>query len=191
MLEKSVKLMKFTVNIWQHMVLIDFIVPQLLKSVTFLNIKLWVGKLIIKQNKGNIIKMNILNTMKLIIPMVMLSGCATIPNNLHANVIKHKHSSSVDSYHRKMRVSWYSSGKKTANGQHFNPMGNTAAHRTLPFGTRITLTNPHNHRSVTVVVNDRGPFVHGVELDLAKGAASRLGVISQGHATLDAQIARR
>jgi len=70
----------------------------------------------------------------------------------------------------------YSSGRRTASGQAFNSAGYTAAHRTLPFGSQVTVTNPDNGRSVTVVINDRGPFTHGVTLDLAHGAARAIGM---------------
>lgn len=66
------------------------------------------------------------------------------------------------------------SGKTTASGQHFNPNGMTAAHRSLPFGTRLKVT--HNNRSVVVTINDRGPFVRGRVLDLSAGAARAIGL---------------
>jgi rare lipoprotein A len=72
----------------------------------------------------------------------------------------------------------------TANGEHFNPHGFTAASKTLPFGTRLHVTNPRNGRSVIVRVNDRGPYIKGRSLDLAKGAATALGMVAQGTATL-------
>ncbi len=62
-----------------------------------------------------------------------------------------------------------------------NPSALTAAHRTLPFGTRLKVTNQHNGKSVIVRVNDRGPFIRGRMLDLSRGAASRLGFIGSGH----------
>lgn len=81
-------------------------------------------------------------------------------------------------------ASWYSHGTMTASGQRFNPNGNTVAHRTLPFGTKLKLTNPQNGRSIFVTVNDRGPFVRGTELDVARGAAQQLGFIRQGKTRL-------
>ena len=69
-------------------------------------------------------------------------------------------------------ATYYSSGRRTASGQAFNSGGLTAAHRTLPFGSQVTVTNPENGRSVTVTINDRGPFTRGVTLDLARGAAT-------------------
>jgi rare lipoprotein A len=73
-------------------------------------------------------------------------------------------------------ATFYSSGRRTASGQTFDPSGYTAAHRTLPFGSRVTVTNPQNGNSVTVVINDRGPFTRGVTLDLSRGAARAIGM---------------
>ena len=73
-------------------------------------------------------------------------------------------------------ATFYASGRRTASGQTFDPGGHTAAHRTLPFGSRVTVTNPQNGRSATVVINDRGPFTRGVTLDLSHGAARAIGM---------------
>jgi rare lipoprotein A len=62
-----------------------------------------------------------------------------------------------------------------------NPSDLTAAHRSLPFGTRIKVTNRRNGKSVVVRVNDRGPFVRGRVVDLSRGAAKKIGMISSGH----------
>ncbi len=75
-------------------------------------------------------------------------------------------------------ATWYQSGRRTASGTPFNPNGYTAAHRTLPFGSRVSVTNPRNGRSVTVTINDRGPFTRGVMLDLARGAAFAIGMLA-------------
>ncbi|WP_419784936.1 septal ring lytic transglycosylase RlpA family protein [Pseudodesulfovibrio sp.] len=80
-------------------------------------------------------------------------------------------------------ASWYGSdfhGKKTANGQTYNMYGVTAAHKTLPLGTKVRVTHLGNHRSVILVVNDRGPFVSGRILDLSYGAARELGMLNEG-----------
>jgi rare lipoprotein A len=73
-------------------------------------------------------------------------------------------------------ATYYNSGRRTASGQAFNASGYTAAHRTLPFGSRVTVTNPQTGSSVTVTINDRGPFTRGVTLDLAQGAARAIGM---------------
>ena len=81
------------------------------------------------------------------------------------------------------RVSHYGSdfaGKKTANGDVFDPDALTMAHRTLPFGTRVRVTNLENQRSVEVLVNDRGPAIAGRIADLSRAAAQRLGMIGDG-----------
>ena len=78
-------------------------------------------------------------------------------------------------------ASWYALTSRTASGERMNPAAMTAAHRTLPFGTRVKVTNQHNGRSVIVRINDRGPFVKGRIIDLSKAAAGKLGFISRGH----------
>jgi rare lipoprotein A len=72
-------------------------------------------------------------------------------------------------------ASVYSDGH-TASGEHMNPGAMTAAHRTLPFGTMVTVVNNRNGRSVTVRINDRGPFVRGRVIDLSPAAAREIGV---------------
>src|SRR5512141_994968 len=67
------------------------------------------------------------------------------------------------------------SGSKTASGERANPAGLTAAHRTLAFGTHVRVTNRRNGRSVTVRINDRGPFVRGRVIDVTPAAARALG----------------
>jgi rare lipoprotein A len=77
-------------------------------------------------------------------------------------------------------VSFYATGATTANGERFDPDGLTAAHKTLPFNTRIRVTNPSNGKSVVVRVNDRGPFVSGRCIDLARGAFTQIASLSAG-----------
>lgn len=74
------------------------------------------------------------------------------------------------------KASWYESGYRTANGERFRPNGLTAAHPNLKFGTRVRVVNERNGRSVVVRVNDRGPFVHGRIIDLARGSARAIGM---------------
>ncbi|MBX9740985.1 MAG: septal ring lytic transglycosylase RlpA family protein [Beijerinckiaceae bacterium] len=82
------------------------------------------------------------------------------------------------------KASFYSHGARTASGARFQPRGLTAAHRSLPFGTRLQVTNLANNRTVTVTVNDRGPFIRGRILDLSAGAADVLGFRHKGVATI-------
>ena len=83
-----------------------------------------------------------------------------------------------------IKASFYDSGSRTASGERFNQHGYTAASRTLPFGTRLQVTNPATGQSVIVRINDRGPYVRGRDLDLARGAAAAIGMIEKGTATL-------
>lgn len=76
------------------------------------------------------------------------------------------------------RASWYGPkfhGRTTANGETYDQWGMTAAHKTLPFGTMLRVTNVSNGRSVVVRINDRGPFIPGRDLDLSRAAAEQLG----------------
>ena len=77
-------------------------------------------------------------------------------------------------------ASYYSSGVRTASGEAFNPNEFTAAHRTLPFGTKLRVTNVSTGQSVTVRVNDRGPFVPGRVVDVSHSAAESLGMTGKG-----------
>jgi rare lipoprotein A len=77
-------------------------------------------------------------------------------------------------------ASFYKYESKTASGEQFNPSELTAAHRTLPFGTRLRVTNVATGQSVTVRVNDRGPFIPGRVVDVSRSAAEALGMIDRG-----------
>lgn len=79
-------------------------------------------------------------------------------------------------------------GRRTASGEVFDMYGLTAAHRTLPFGTRIRVTNLHNGRTVVVRVNDRGPFVKNRILDLSYAAAREIGIIATGTAKVKIKV---
>lgn len=81
-------------------------------------------------------------------------------------------------------------GRLTANGERFNMNAMTAAHKTLPFGTKVRVTNPRNGKSVVVRINDRGPFIRGRTIDLSRAAASRIGMISSGHARVELDVVR-
>ena len=89
-----------------------------------------------------------------------------------------------------MRASWYGPkfhGKITANGERFDQMALTAAHKKLKFGTLLRITNPNNDKSVIVRINDRGPYIPGRQLDLSKAAAQRLGMIKKGVVKLEVE----
>jgi rare lipoprotein A len=85
-------------------------------------------------------------------------------------------------------ASFYGSPQQTANGEQFNPRALTAAHRTLPFGTKVRVTNVRSGRSVTVRINDRGPFVHGRVIDVSQAAAEELGIVGRGIAKVKLDV---
>ena len=110
----------------------------------------------------------------LIIPIVMLSCSST----------RHK----ADTEPRHVIASWYGyefHGKATASGERFNMFAFTCAHRDLPFGTILQVMNPANGRSVKCVVNDRGPFVGGRDIDLSYATAREIGLENTGNVMLE------
>jgi rare lipoprotein A len=101
-------------------------------------------------------------------------------NNVNTSVVKY-----ID--RGTMKASWYGPkfhGKYTANGEVYDQMALTAAHKHLKFGTLLKVTNTKNGRSVIVRINDRGPYIEGRDLDLSKGAAIELGMMRKGVARL-------
>jgi rare lipoprotein A len=91
--------------------------------------------------------------------------------------------------HGIVKASWYGGGERlaahTASGERFRPGGLTAAHRSLPMGTRVQVTNVTTGRSVVVRINDRGPAARtGRSLDLARGAAQAIGLRGVGHVAM-------
>jgi rare lipoprotein A len=98
----------------------------------------------------------------------------TAPNNVHVGV-----------------ASWYGprfSGKKTASGDTFDETKLTAAHKTLPLGSRAKVINLKNGKSIEVVINDRGPYVQGRVIDLSQAAAEALGIIDRGVAKVRIEL---
>ena len=90
-------------------------------------------------------------------------------------------------------ASWYGPGfhgRRTANGERFNQYALTAAHKSLPFGTKVKVTNLRNGKSIVVRINYRGPFVHGRVIDLSNAAAQAIGVHSSGVAQVSLDVIR-
>ncbi|MFA7616127.1 MAG: septal ring lytic transglycosylase RlpA family protein [Moheibacter sp.] len=89
------------------------------------------------------------------------------------------------------KASWYGNqfhGKKTASGDVYNMHEYTAAHKTLPFGTKVKITNQKNGKSVIVEVNDRGPFVKSREFDLSRAAFNEIGNTNSGVISVDYEV---
>ena len=87
-------------------------------------------------------------------------------------------------------ASFYTEGQQTASGERFDPHELTAAHPSLPFGTRLQVTNVSTGKSVVVRVNDRGPFVKGRVVDVSYSAAQALGMVNSGVANVKVDVVR-
>jgi rare lipoprotein A len=88
-------------------------------------------------------------------------------------------------------ASYYWQAQRLASGGQFNPNAMTAAHKTLPFGTRVRVKHLDNGRSVDVVINDRGPYVVGRVIDLSRAAAGKIGMTGQGVARINMTVLGR
>jgi rare lipoprotein A len=118
---------------------------------------------------------------------VLVAGQNIRPSSAHAHAAHakhsshHKHAGDAGGLHASPSFSGAGlasihSGSQTASGEHMNAGGMTAAHRTLPFGTSVTVVNSRNGRAVEVRINDRGPFVRGRVIDLSPAAARAIGI---------------
>ncbi|WGE31784.1 septal ring lytic transglycosylase RlpA family protein [Actinobacillus genomosp. 2] len=99
--------------------------------------------------------------------------------------LKEQHKHTARNHYQSGVASYYAdkfNGRRTANGERFSNAAMTAAHKTLPFGTLVEVTNTRNGRSVVVRVNDRGPYAHARVVDLSKAAARQLGMHHHGTA---------
>ncbi|PZR24114.1 MAG: septal ring lytic transglycosylase RlpA family lipoprotein [Flavobacterium psychrophilum] len=116
-----------------------------------------------------------------IISLTALTGCSSSKG-------------AFTSYDKKAKASYYAdkfNGRKTASGERFSNSKMTAAHRNLPFGTKVKVTNIDNGKWVIVVINDRGPFSGGFDIDLSKKAYSKIaGKTRKGHMYVSIEIAK-
>ena len=125
----------------------------------------------------------------LALSFLFFSDIATAGKHHKKHHKHHSHSRSAESHSMVGIASWYGheSGNRTANGERFNPKEFTAAHRYLPFGTKVKVTNLKNNRSIIVRINDRGPFVRGRIIDLSKHAAKMIGMNGTQMVSLELQ----
>lgn len=121
--------------------------------------------------------------------LAVLSGCSITPRSGPEPATRDK----LESYQQTGKASFYANkfqNRKTANGERYKANELTAAHRTLPFGTRVKVTNVHNGKSVVVRINDRGPFVRGRIIDLSRAAFANIGDLSSGLLTVRIEVVR-
>lgn len=122
-----------------------------------------------------------------------MSVHATPSHTSHSKRSKYKrpHSTASIRNHQVGTASWYGGrdiGRLTANGERYHRMAITAAHRKLPFNTRVLVTNLKNGKTVVVRINDRGPYVKGRIIDLSLEAAKRIDLIQPGLTQVHLQI---
>ncbi len=130
--------------------------------------------------------------MRHILPVLIVLGLLAAPINLCAKE-KHHHQSGANKSNIGM-ASFYAAkfqGRRTASGETFNNSAMTAAHRSLPFGTQVKVTNVRNGRSVVVRINDRGPYAKGRIIDLSKAAAKKIGVSRSGVARVKLEVLKK
>jgi rare lipoprotein A len=106
---------------------------------------------------------------------ISLQGCSNINNIFNSPPLVESHTT---------KASWYEQGYKTASGARFNPKSLTAAHREYPFCTLVKITNLDNNKEVVAMINDRGPFVKGRDLDVSRQVAIELNFIKKGVTTV-------
>jgi len=126
----------------------------------------------------------ILTRASLVMPILFVAACNTTADPTVTGSIS-QNSLAAGKEFQRGTASWYGPGfhgRRTASGERFDSYEMTAAHRSLPFGTRLRVVNETNGRSVVVRVNDRGPFTHRRIIDLARGPAQALGLTSSGTA---------
>lgn len=108
------------------------------------------------------------------LPLIIFSGCSTVRYQTDPQLIGYTEQGIASFYAMKFMF------RKTSSGERFNQLALTAAHRTLPFGTKVRVTNVKNKQSVVVKINDRGPFVDGRIIDLTRHAFSKIGDTKSG-----------
>ena len=117
--------------------------------------------------------------------LTVLTGCSTAPDRGRPGSEAAALTKSPGVELDRGRASWYGPGfhgKRTASGERFDMNDLTAAHRTLPFGTRVRVRNTQNGREVVVRINDRGPHISDRIIDLSKAAGAALGLLQAGEA---------
>ena len=129
--------------------------------------------------------------------LLMAAGCAS--NTVYKNTTRsytvagktYVSLKSAKGYSETGVASWYGKkfhGRKTASGERYNQNKMTAAHKTLPFGTRVRVKNLDNGKNVVVTINDRGPFKKGRVIDVSRAAAKKLGMINSGIAKVNIKV---
>ena len=116
--------------------------------------------------------------------MLALTGCTSIPAESPQNLVGTRESGKASYYAMKYQF------RTTASGETYNHFSSTAAHRTLPFGTKVRVTNIANNKSVVVKINDRGPFIDGRVIDLSRSAFDKIADLDLGVIKVTTEVIR-
>ena len=116
----------------------------------------------------------VLLTALLIVTMIIAGGCTTVQYRTDPKLVGYTEQGIASFYAMKFQF------RKTASGERFNQLALSGAHKTLPLGTKVRVTNLKNNRSVVVRINDRGPFIDGRIIDLSRYAFSKIGDTEKG-----------
>ena len=130
--------------------------------------------------------------------LIFLHGCADPTSykperEIATHEIASHQETKTRPYYQRGLASYYGKGfqnKKTASGERFDLHSLTAAHKTLPFGTKVAVTNMHNGKTVKVRINDRGPFVKGRVIDLSRAAFAQIASVDEGLARVEIRIVK-
>ncbi len=126
-----------------------------------------------------------------VVLLLFLQGCSLVSSPVYVYRGVPASVSVVSGFVQRGTASWYGvpfHGRQTASGEIYDMNGMTCAHRTLPFGTLLLVTNLDNGKTTTVRVTDRGPYVSGRIVDLSRGAASSLGMLDTGTAQVELKV---
>ncbi|TRW48656.1 septal ring lytic transglycosylase RlpA family protein [Aliidiomarina halalkaliphila] len=110
----------------------------------------------------------------LTISIAITTGCSSVPKQSSPELVGYTETGVASYYAMKYQF------RQTASGERFNQYAHTAAHKTLPFGTKVRVTNLANNKNVTVKINDRGPFIEGRIIDLSRASFGQIGNLESG-----------
>ena len=116
----------------------------------------------------------LLTIISMLLVLSVLTGCSSVPMKSPAHMIGYTESGKASFYAMKYQF------RQTASGERFNQYSDTAAHKSLPFGAKVRVTNSKNGQSVIVKINDRGPFIKGRIIDLSRSAFAAIGNLDSG-----------
>lgn len=115
---------------------------------------------------------------------LFLFACSSVPKHSPPELVGFTETGEASFYANKYQF------RKTASGERFNQLASTAAHKSLPFGTQVKVTNLNNGKSTVVKINDRGPFIDGRIIDLTSSTFSRIGNTSSGVIPVEIEVIR-